>query len=133
MARWQAVERARRLRHGQTQAEAALWRVLRNRRLDGFKFRRQVVIDRYIVDFACPDKKLVVEVDGSQHGESASDAVRDRALADLGWTVLRFWNDDVLRDIADVCQHIVNAAGLGGPERSDLDDLRNRLILENHP
>ena len=124
---------ARKMRKAMTDAELKLWNEVRAHLLMGLSFRRQMPISGYIVDFGCPDKKLVVEVDGSRHGESASDAVRDRALADLGWTVLRFWNDDVLRDIADVCQHIVNAAGLGGPERSDLDDLRNRLILENHP
>ena len=70
----------------------------------------------FIVDFACPDRKLIVEVDGSQHGNDADiayDATRTRRLEQDGWTVLRFWNDDVLRDIDNVCQHIVIVAGKG--------------------
>jgi very-short-patch-repair endonuclease len=103
---------ARRMRKVMTDAELKLWNKVRAHRLMGLSFRRQMPIAGHIVDFACPDKKLVVEADGSQHGDSARDAVRDRKLADLGWTVLRFWNDDVLRDIDNVCQHIVIAAGL---------------------
>jgi very-short-patch-repair endonuclease len=72
----------------------------------------------YIVDFACPARKLVVEIDGSQHAgaaQSEADATRALKLQALGWTVLRFWNDDVLRDIDNVCQHIVISAGLTAP------------------
>ncbi|MGY6708880.1 MAG: endonuclease domain-containing protein [Rhizobiaceae bacterium] len=68
-----------------------------------------------IVDFACPSKKLVVEVDGTQHADSSvarTDLVRTRRLEALGWTILRVWNDDVLRDIDAVCAHIVASAGL---------------------
>lgn len=103
---------ARKMRKAMTDAELKLWNEVRAHRLMGLSFRRQMPIAGYIADFACPDKKLIVEVDGSQHGDSARDAVRDRTLSDLGWTVLRFWNDDVLRDIDTVCQHIVTAAGL---------------------
>jgi very-short-patch-repair endonuclease len=82
----------------------------------GLGFRRQLPIDGYIVDFACPEKKLIVEVDGSQHGDenlAIADQVRSKRLEEDGWTVRRFWNDDVVRDIDNVCQHIVIAAGLG--------------------
>ena len=80
----------------------------------GLGFRRQFPIAGYIVDFACPEKKLVVEVDGPQHAEAvAGDEARTGRLEQDGWTVLRFWNDDVLRDIDNVCQHIVIAAGVG--------------------
>ena len=85
----------------------------------GLSFRRQVPIAGYIVDFACSAKKLIVEVDGSQHGEddnARKDSARTARLQQDGWTVLRFWNDDVLRDIDNVCQHIVISAGLGGLE-----------------
>ncbi|MER9948475.1 endonuclease domain-containing protein [Mesorhizobium sp. M0047] len=78
-------------------------------------FRRQFPIASYIADFACPGKKLVVEVDGVQHGDAdpaMADALRTKRLEQDGWTVLRFWNDDVIRDIDNVCQHIVIAAGL---------------------
>jgi very-short-patch-repair endonuclease len=110
MAKREAIERARRLRRGQTQAEAALWRVLRNRRLDGFKFRRQVVIDRYIVDFACVDARLVVEVDGHSHGaRTAADAVRTRALEACGYQVIRFWNPEIAANLAGVAETIRGA------------------------
>lgn len=103
---------ARKMRKAMTDAELKLWNEIRAHRLMGLGFRRQLPIAGYIVDFACPDKRLIVEVDGSQHADSAGDAVRDRVLRELGWTVLRFWNDDVLRDIDSVCQHIVVASGL---------------------
>jgi very-short-patch-repair endonuclease len=83
-------------------------------RLAGLGFRRQVPISGYIADFACPAKKLIVEVDGSQHGEDQAigrDSRRTARLEADGWTVLRFWNDDVLRDMDGVCRHIV-AAGI---------------------
>ncbi len=112
-------ERSRRnaksMRRAMTDAELKLWNELRAHRLMGLGFRRQVLIAGYIVDFACSASKLIVEVDGSQHGDergAAADAVRTRRLEQDGWTVLRFWNDDVLRDIDNVCQHIVIAAGL---------------------
>ncbi|MER8644028.1 endonuclease domain-containing protein [Mesorhizobium sp. M1252] len=100
-----------------TPAELKLWNELRAHRLMGLGFRRQFPIAAYIVDFACPEKKLVIEVDGSQHtdgGAAAGDETRTSHLGQDGWTVLRFWNDDVIRDVDNVCQHIVIAAGLGG-------------------
>ena len=105
---------ARKMRKAMTDAELKLWNELRAHRLMEFAFRRQMPIAGYIVDFACPARKLVVEIDGSQHADAAqseADATRARKLQALGWTVLRFWNDDILRDIDNVCQHIVIAAG----------------------
>jgi very-short-patch-repair endonuclease len=93
----------------------------------GLAFRRQMPVAGYIVDFAWSSRKLVVDVDGSQHGESDRDAVRDRTLSNLGWTVLRFWNDDILRDIDNVCRHIVTTAGLAAPGRA------LNLQEEQHP
>lgn len=101
-----------------TEAELKLWNELRAHRLMGLGFRRQFPVAGYIVDFACPEKKLVVEVDGSQHADdstAAADFARTRRLELDGWIVLRFWNDDVLRDIDNICQHIVIAAELSGP------------------
>jgi len=98
-----------------TETELKLWNELRAHRLVGLSFRRQVPIAGYIVDFACPSKRLVVEVDFLQHGDddgARSDAVRTRRLEQDGWTVLRFWNNDILRDIDNVCHHIVISAGL---------------------
>ncbi|RUW46811.1 endonuclease domain-containing protein [Mesorhizobium sp. M1A.F.Ca.ET.072.01.1.1] len=110
---------ARKMRKQMTDAELKLWNEVRAHRLMGLSFRRQMPIAGYIVDFACPTKKLIVEIDGSQHARadaSASDAARATKLKGLGWTMLRFWNDDVIRDIDNVCQHIVIAAGLAGAE-----------------
>lgn len=107
--------RARQMRRGMTDAELKLWSELRAHRLMGLGFRRQFPIAGYIVDFACPTYKLVVEVDGSQHSDdvrAAADTERTNKLQQDGWTVLRFWDDDVLRDIDAVCLHIVTAAGL---------------------
>jgi very-short-patch-repair endonuclease len=106
---------ARKMRKAMTDAELKLWNEVRADRLMGMAFRRQMPIAGYIVDFACPAKRLIVELDGSQHASAevaATDTVRDAKLEALGWTILRFWNDDVIRDIDNVCQHIVIVAGL---------------------
>ena len=108
-------KRARSMRKVMTDAELRLWNELRAHRLMGLSFRRQMPIAGFIVDFACPTHKLIVEVDGSQHADasvSAADAGRSAKLTAMGWTVQRFWNDDVLRDIDGVCAHIVTTAGL---------------------
>ena len=90
--------RARAMRGAPTDAERRLWRLLRDRRLNGLKFRRQVPVGPYIVDFFCVDAELIVEADGSQHAENMRDEVRDAYLAQRGCKVLRFWNYDVLRN-----------------------------------
>ncbi|WP_292321734.1 endonuclease domain-containing protein [Mesorhizobium sp.] len=103
------------MRKAMTDAELKLWNEIRAHRLMGLSFRRQMPIAGYIVDFACPAKKLIIELDGSQHASpevEVSDATRTAKLEALGWTILRFWNDDMMRDIDNVCQHIVIVAGL---------------------
>ena len=108
---------AKAMRHDMTDAELKLWNELRAHRLMGLGFRRQYPVAGYIVDFACPTHKLIVELDGTQHaepGNAEADVLRTRRLQQDGWTILRFWNDDVLRDIDTVCQHIVISAGSGG-------------------
>src|SRR5580693_269023 len=90
--------RARAMRGAPTDSELRLWRLLRDRRLNGIKFRRQVPVGPYIVDFLCVGAKLIVEADGSQHAESVRDNVRDGYLANQGWKVLRFWNNEVLQN-----------------------------------
>ena len=100
---------ARQMRKALTDAELKLWNELRAHRLMGLGFRRQMPIAGYIVDFACPSDRLIVEVDGSQHGASEAvsyDQQRTIRLQRDGWTVLRFWNDDILKDIDSVCRHI---------------------------
>ena len=107
---------ARRLRVNQTEAETTLWNCLRNRQIDGHKFVRQQPIESYICDFVCREKLVVVEVDGGQHSESASDLIRDRRLIDRGYRVLRFWNNDVLGNIDGVLTTISDrACEIGGP------------------
>lgn len=109
---------ARKMRKQMTDTELKLWNELRAHRLMGLGFRRQLPIAGYIVDFACPTHKLIVEIDGSQHGSAdiaEADAVRTAKLEDHGWTIVRFWNDDILRAIDNVYQHIVICAGQGGP------------------
>ena len=110
------TDRARRLRRDRTRAEAELWRVLRNRRLGGFKFRRQLPIDRYFADFACVEARLVIELDGSQHGEQADyDARRTEALENAGYTVLRFWNRQVFEGLEGVIRTISQALEIARP------------------
>lgn len=111
---------AKSMRRVMTEAELKLWNELRAHRLMSMSFRRQVPIGPYIADFVCSACRLIVEVDGTQHGQQKNaeeDAKRSAYLKGHGWTVLRFWNDDVLRDIDGVCQHIVAVAGLALPAR----------------
>ena len=93
---------ARKLRVNQTDAETVLWNRIRNRQIDGHKFVRQEPIGNYVCDFVCREKFLIVEVDGGQHSESATDTIRDRRLGEEGYIVLRFWNNDVLGNIEGV-------------------------------
>jgi very-short-patch-repair endonuclease len=97
---------ARKLRVNQTDAETVLWNRIRNRQIGGHKFVRQEPIGNYVCDFVCRERLLVVEVDGGQHSESAKDAIRDCRLAEGGYRVLRFWNNDVLGNLEGVLSAI---------------------------
>jgi very-short-patch-repair endonuclease len=90
--------RARQLRRNQTEAEKTLWRLLRNRRFEDQKFRRQHPIGPYIADFACLAARLVIEADGGQHSDTTKDTRRTAWLHQDGWHVLRFWNTDILQN-----------------------------------
>lgn len=97
---------ARKLRADSTDAERILWRALRER-LPDYKFRRQHPIGNRIADFACPEKKLVIELDGSQHAdETSADEKRTAELAAHGYRVIRFWNNEVMRNLTDVLESI---------------------------
>ncbi len=97
----------RRLRRDQTAAEKKLWFQLRDRRLGGWKFRRQCPVDRYIVDFLCADAHLIIELDGGQHAVRAeADARRTEILELLGYLVVRYWNNDVMQNIEGVIDDI---------------------------
>jgi very-short-patch-repair endonuclease len=109
------TRRARRLRKDATDAETALWYRLRSRRLKGHKFIRQESIGPYTVDLVCRESRLIVEVDGGQHGDSAGDAVRDKWLINHNYRVLRFWNNDVLTNIAGVLETIAAALAEAPP------------------
>ncbi|MGH6922202.1 MAG: endonuclease domain-containing protein [Propylenella sp.] len=108
--------RARTLRKNQTDAESRLWGELRGNRLCGHGFRRQVPIGPYIADFVCFSKKLIVEIDGEQHGFDSNqrdDLKRTEWLEGEGFRVIRFWNNEVLKETDAVCNAILDA--LGGP------------------
>jgi very-short-patch-repair endonuclease len=98
---------ARQLRRDMTDAEHALWRHLRRRQLLGHRFRRQHPVGPYIVDFVCLEQHLVIELDGSQHLDSTTDATREAYLAAHGFRTLRFWNHDVLARTDDVLDAIL--------------------------
>jgi very-short-patch-repair endonuclease len=101
------LTRARALRRRSSEAEKTLWEHLRARRLHGYKFCRQVVIEPYIVDFMCLEAMLIIESDGGQHLEQkAYDALRTARLEHLGYRVLRFWNHQILGEIDAVLEQI---------------------------
>ena len=87
--------------------ENLLWQALRSKQLDGLKFKRQVPLDGYILDFVCFEAKLIVEVDGGQHSESTRDLARDSHFESQGFRTIRFWNDEVETNIDGVCMTIL--------------------------
>lgn len=104
---------ARMLRRQQTETESLLWSRLRAHRLFGLKFRRQQPIGIYVVDFFCPEKKLVVELDGGQHQDRARhDEARDARLKSEGYTVLRYWNNEVMGNLESVLEDVSRVAGV---------------------
>lgn len=101
------IKRARQLRRRQTDAEAKLWRELRNRQFVDAKFRRQVPLGGYIVDFLCEEQALIVELDGGQHAaDSNHDQERTQWLENEGYRVVRFWNNDVMENIEGVLEEL---------------------------
>lgn len=98
------------MRKNQTDAEGLLWGYLRNQQLNGLKFYRQYSVGRYIVDFYCPKKRLVIELDGGQHAEprnQAYDKRRSEYLEEKGTKVIRLWNDDVLENLEGVVDRLI--------------------------
>ena len=104
--------RARELRKRMTDAERKLWFALRDRRFARFKFCRQVPIGRFVADFICFERRLVIEVDGGQHADSLSDQRRDRWFAANGYRVLRFWNNEVLKNLDGVTTLLADTLGV---------------------
>ncbi len=103
------IQISRDLRKNQTPHEKKLWRLLRNRRFQGFKFHRQFVLDPYVVDFCCYERRLVIELDGGGHNnpiQENDDQKRDTHLCKKGFTVLRFWNHELDKNEAGVLDKI---------------------------
>ena len=111
------LERAKWMRANPTPAEQRLWSMLHNKRMPSFKFKRQMVIAPYIVDFVCLERRLIIEADGSQHAESEHDRRRDAFLRGEGFEVLRFWNTDILGNANDVFDAIAAALATPHPAR----------------
>src|SRR4051812_553696 len=144
---WTANAIARRLRKTMTRQEVKLWVHLRSWRKRGFHFRRQSPREGYIVDFVCMRHRLVVEVDGGQHlfdVHAAKDVLRDANLADIGFRVLRFWNNEIDRNLDGVLTTIDQAlretAPPGGPSaqpgalrRASLRKAREGEAFAMHP
>ncbi|MFA6410441.1 MAG: endonuclease domain-containing protein [Candidatus Buchananbacteria bacterium] len=104
------VKLARILRKNQTPYESKLWCLLRDKRLEGLKFRRQYPIGIYIVDFCCFEKKLIIELDGGHHNQNEqikNDQKRDQYLINQGYKILRFWNNDLDNNIEGVIEKIL--------------------------
>jgi very-short-patch-repair endonuclease len=98
------------LRQNRTDAERALWTRLRRKQLDGARFRQQAPLGPYVVDFLCPEQRLIIEVDGGQHAlATAADRERSAWLEDRGFRVMRFWNNDVLQNPNGVIETILRA------------------------
>ena len=101
------LNNAKALRSKQTEAEQRLWYHLRAHRFLGLKFKRQKPMGRYIVDFVCLEQRLIIEIDGGQHSEQLHyDQHRDAWLRSQGYTVLRFWNTDVMQQLESVLEQI---------------------------
>jgi very-short-patch-repair endonuclease len=108
--REQQKRQARQLRQDSTDAERKLWGRLRDRQLDDHKFRRQRPVGRFIVDFLCMERRVVIELDGGQHADNVDDDEgRTREIEHAGYRVIRFWNNDVLTNIEGVLMAISEA------------------------
>ncbi|HEX3536730.1 MAG TPA: DUF559 domain-containing protein [Stellaceae bacterium] len=104
-----STSNARALRRRATDTERRLWTILRSRQLGGYKFRRQLPVGPFVLDFACTKYLLAIEADGSQHADNTHDHHRTEWLEQRGWRVLRFWNTDVLTNTAGVAEVILHA------------------------
>ena len=114
----ETLAKALRLRREMTDAERKLWSVLRNRRLEGAKFRRQQPIGPFIADFVCQERRLIVEADGGQHADALTDDRRSAFLESKGYRVLRFWNNDIMNNLDGVAEVIAIALSTPHPAQA---------------
>ena len=117
----QTLTKAQRLRREMTDAERKLWSVLRDRRLEGAKFRRQQPIGPFVADFVCQEQRLIIEADGGQHAESVSDNRRTQFLESKGYRLLRFWNHDIMSNLDGVARVIAAALSTPHPAQAALE------------
>ncbi|MFZ3091386.1 MAG: endonuclease domain-containing protein [Nitrospirota bacterium] len=122
------IKMAKTLRKRPTDAEILLWRYLRSKQLEGMKFRRQQPIGRYVVDFVCFEKKIIIEVDGGQHSvETEKDKERDEWFKSQGFKVLRFWNNEVLANTQGVLE-VIRTNCLTHPPLNPLPSREGRVV-----
>jgi len=100
------IKFAKNLRKNTTDTEKYLWKYLRGNQLEGFKFRRQQPIGKYIIDFVNLERKIIIELDGGQHLQNKKDKIRDSWLEEQGYEVLRFWDNEVFYNIEGVLEFI---------------------------
>ena len=114
----QTLQEARSLRQTRTDAGGLLWHFLRNKQLDGYKFRRQQPIGPYVADFACMSRKLLIQLDGSQHAERhVYDEKRDNFLQEKGYRILCFWNNEVFESCFGVLERVYEALTFPPPHQ----------------
>ena len=109
------TEIAKSLRKNLTQQERKIWQILRNHQFYGYEIRRQYPISDYVVDFICREKKIIIEVDGGQHNQDNNidnDVIRTKKLEKLGYKVIRFWNNDIDKNIEGVYQELKRVFGI---------------------
>ena len=118
---------AQKLRNNMTKEEVILWQHIRNKQINGLKFRRQEQIGKYICDFVCYEKKLIIELDGSQHMDSSQDKDRDSFLQSQGFTILRFWNNEICNNLQGVLDKIYIMSSPRG--RTEIFDFEEGAVL----
>ena len=110
------IENSRQLRKNMTSQERKLWCIIRNRQFYGYRFRRQFPLGQYIVDFICREKKIIIEIDGGQHNEIKNiqyDNKRTEYLISEGYKVMRFWNNDIDKNISGVYEKLKEVFEIG--------------------
>nr|WP_294817634.1 endonuclease domain-containing protein [uncultured Sphingomonas sp.] len=130
------ANRAREMRNNPTQTERRLWEALSARGVAGVRFNRQVRIKPYICDLVARTPRLIIEVDGGQHADSAEDVRRTRYLESKGYRVIRFWNNEVLRNLEGVVveiERVLAALPSPSPSRKRKGSENGKRLISSHP